>query len=368
MNLTVVGQAVCNGVVMNVDSGTSMTFDRGNPIRRIASISLTETSTTGVPLLVPTGPTSLLAPYGNEITLYYGLQYADGSQELIPVGVFGIESTAITDSATDLTLTLNVQDRARSYQRAGFGDVYVVGPSLDVGGAIAALLNAIGVGFQPLFNFASTFPFTTPLTPTVYMPGDDPWAAATALADSAGCELFHDPLGTCVLLPVPNPQTQAVVWSYDEGALSTDIDLTRTLSRTAAFNNVIRDGQGSGVTVPVRGISADTNPASPTWVGGAYGVQTDYATSSLYTTPGMAQAAAAATLLTALGSVETLSLDVIPKPDHDVDDVIEVTRVRAGIPSGSRYVLDSGTLGFGSAGTLALAVRAIGGILAPVTG
>ena len=49
--------------------------------------------------------------------------------------------------------------------------------------------------------------------------------------------------------------------------------------------------------------------------------------------------------------------------DHEVDDVIEATRVRAGIPSGTRYVLDALTFRFSDDNTVDATARAVAGIV-----
>jgi hypothetical protein len=56
-------------------------------------------------------------------------------------------------------------------------------------------------------------------------------------------------------------------------------------------------------------------------------------------------------------------LSAIPKPDADIDDVVSVTRVRAGIPASTLYVTDSFTMGLGSSGIHTITARTISGIV-----
>lgn len=114
----------------------------------------------------------------------------------------------------------------------------------------------------------------------------------------------------------------------------------------------------------MRGIAFDSNPYSPTYIGGSYGYQVNYSSSSLYADLPTAQAAAKADLLLALGTVESIEVQAVPKPDTDVDDVCTVTRARSGL-SAVKYVTDSFTLGFGTAGVLDWTGRAISGFPAP---
>ncbi len=179
------------------------------------------------------------------------------------------------------------------------------------------------------------------------------------LANGGGLELFFNTSGDCVLQPIADPATAQVSWSYDEGAVDITTKLARNLTRATAANYVVRDGQGSGVSVPVRGLAQDSDPTSPTWTGGKYGIYVDYKSSNLYTTQAQAQAAANADLRLALGSVETLAISSIPKPDMDVDNVIEVTRTRVGMATSSFFVVDGFTLGLGPQATLDATCRRV---------
>lgn len=414
-----------------IEDSTTITVDRSNQVRRTCSVVLTDPFVGTPQSLVPTSPSSLLAPYGNELVLYRGINYGDGTSELVQVGVFGIESTVIADTSPDLVLTITGGDRSVAISHAGFTDVYTISPSSNIGTAIQTLITSRPTGIVYSYAFAPTTAITS-TTPIVYGPGDDPWASAQALAASIGYELFFDSAGICTFLPVPDPTKALISWSYNEGSVNIATSLRRTLDRSTAANYIIRDGQGSGVadgsteiavgsngaslpqstinvldtstflTVPgflwvttaagleavsftgmtattftgctggtgamatggavteqtPRGVAMDTNPKSPTYVGGPYGQQVDYQTSNLYTTFPQAQAAANADLLLALGTVESIEILAVPKPDHHPDDVVEVTRARSGLAS-QLYVIDSYQMGFGTAGILDFTCRRV---------
>ena len=332
----------------DVDTGTE-TRDRSNLIRGICTITTTDEDGTLLPYLTP---------YGREMRLYYGVTYDDGTQEEILLGIFGIVDVEVDDSGGDLVITVDGSDRARAVQRDVFTDVFSITPDSNVADAIMNIISSRTLGFVPEFNFA---PITavTPSAALVYAPGDDPMQSAADLADSAGCELFVDTDGIFTLLTIPDPTTAPIAWNYDEGNENLAVELDRTVSSATLPNIVIRDGSGTGVAASVEGYAYDGDPASPTYINGPYGQVVDYQSSSLYTTQAQAQAAADAALALAKGSAEALTLTAIPKPDHDVDDVIEVTRVRAGVVSGTRYVIDALTLTLGSSGTLQLTGRRV---------
>jgi len=333
-----------------IEASSTVTVDRNNLARRSCSVVLTDPYAGTDQAIVPEVASDILTPYGNELVLYQGVTYSDGAQELIQLGVFGIDDVNIDDGAGDLVITLTGSDRSVACQHAGFTDIYTIAPGTNVGVAIQTLIASLQTGLRILFSFASTSA-VTPTTPIVYKPGDDPWSMASQLATAIGYELFFASTGVCTLLPIPDPTQAPTSWSYDEGA-NLAVHLRRRISRTLAPNYIIRDGQGSGIAVPVRGIAQDTNPLSATYVGGPYGLQVDYSSSSLYADQPTAQAAADADLLLALGTIESIEIQAAPiKPDTHPDDVVEVTRGRSGLGS-ALYVIDSLTIGFGTAGVL----------------
>lgn len=338
---------------LSVDPGSTVTVDRTAAIRRHCALTLTDIDGT----LTPTGASDLLTPYGNEVRLYRGITYPNGNQELVRLGVFGIEESDVDDRQNDLVLTVTGMDRARSIQRTTFTDTYSVAPAQNLSAAIQALLNSLSLGFSLTYAVTPTSA-VTPGSPTVCKAGDDPWKAATDLAKAAGYELWFDVSGVCTMQPVQDPITSPVTWAYDEGPNNITIALKRKLTRATAANYVIRDGQSSGHAAPVRGVAADVNPASQTYIGGSYGTVVDYKASALYANQAQAQAAASADLLLNLGSVESLSISAIPKPDHDAGDVIEVTRARSKLSS-AYYVLDSFTMGMDPSALLQAQARRV---------
>ena len=351
----------------SMDPSSNIQVDRTNPIRMTAQVLLTEgvaVDPFGVNVpVVPTSVSSLFSPFGSELILYRGIAYSNGDQELIKLGVIGIETFEANDTGTDLVITVSGSDRMRAVQRAGFADTYVIPPGTLITSAIQALVAAsIPVGMTFNYNMIPSTA-TTGSTATIYQPGDDPAQSAVDLATSIGAELYFDRNGDCTCLPVPDPTQQETAWTYDEGipATSTNIakEVDRVVSRVNAPNYFIVIGQGTGVAQPVQGIAQDLDPSSPTWVGSIYGkVVAPPITSSLYTSVAQCQVAAQAALRLAQGTEESLTLTAIPKPDHQVDDVIEVTRLRTGL-AGSTYVVDGFSMNMEPAGALALTCRSV---------
>jgi hypothetical protein len=334
----------------NPEPGLSVLVDRNNVLRRTVAGSVSGGVTADGHTVVPVDATSLFAPVGNELHLWRGIQYLDGSGdvELVPEGVFGLEDIDVKETGADLVVSFTGNDRGQPISRSQFTDPWVVAPNYNVGQAIMDIITSRSLGFSPVFNFAA-IPYVTGPTSLVFPDGDDPLADLLQMAAACGCEFFPDPSGTYVLQPIPDPTQAAISWTFnaDPPASNANIlsGLTRHLSRKLACNYIIRIGEGSGIDVPVRAVAADTNPLSPTRISGPYGQQVDRATSPLLLTTGQCQNAADARLLLSLGSLETLDMSIICKPDANVDDVMQATRTRAGI-LGEQYVLDAFSVPF----------------------
>jgi hypothetical protein len=352
------------------------TVDRSQNSRRTASVTLTEgvawnTAMGNVPV-VPQTAQNVFLPFGAEIVLYSGLVFAGAAQtivtpdatyvgELIQLGVFGIEDVPISDTAANLVVNIDLFDRAKAVTRAGFIQDTPLPVSTEIGAAIQSILGALPLPWTLVYNFQNSG-MLTPATATVYKAGDDPFDEMAQLAASCGFALYFDASGTLCFLPVPTPATQPIAWSYLEGPTNLLLELDRTISRTNAPNYIIRSGTGSD---PVQAVAMDTNPLSPTYVGGSYGRQVDSKSSELITTQVQAQAAANTDLLTALGTIDAVSIQAFPRPDTDVDDVVQALRARSGVVTPQLYVVDSFSMNLGKDAILTInQARAIASALA----
>lgn len=349
-------QILSNGVaVLDIaaEDGSTVTVDRAQVIRRTCSIVCTDPGET----LLNSG---LLTPWGNEMAVYYGVNFDDGTQELVLVGIFEITEVDPDDTGQDLVITISGSDRMSLVQRNTLTDVYSIPPNTNIGLAIQGIVLATTV--SPLaqqFNFAPTT-FTTGSAPITYSAGDDLATEGYDLAASIGCEFFYDPNGVCTMIPTPDPTQAPVWWDFSEGTANfTALEVEPILSNQTAYNIVVRAGSGTGVGSFAPAIAEDTNPNSPTSVNGGYPPSVDFQTSSLYATQAQAQVAANADLLTDLGTAESFVITSIVIPDADVDRVLMASRARAGVAVGSMFVVDSFVLGLGVSGTLASTCRTV---------
>ncbi len=104
--------------------------------------------------------------------------------------------------------------------------------------------------------------------------------------------------------------------------------MTQTLdektTRDLTYNKVVASGQRTDGTPPVWAAVADTDPLSPTFVGGPFGTKTRFTVSPLLTTTGQCTTAAAGLLARTTGMHGSVTLSLVTNPALDAGDVLLV--------------------------------------------
>jgi len=341
---TVINRAdvLLNGVVvasgLPVTAG-SVNVDSTAATRRRGQITVVDATGALIPLL----SSSTLSPYGRELRLWRGIQYPDGTTEMLPVGTLRIGSSEAADNSGQVINVL-AYDRARTIARARFETPYQIQAGTNYGTAIQTLLSTQMSGLT--FNFV-TVTNTTPLL--VFDQQVDPWASAQSMATSIGCDLFFDPLGVCVLRLTPNPATANIDWDYSGGSnsmLMPPVDWTMT--DDPGYNGIVVDGEPPGLP-PVHSVVYDTNPQSPTYSLGTYGKVPYFLRSQFVTTQAQADAAAASLLIQERGGTEQAKFSAIPHPAHEGGDIVKVADAALGISD--NFVIESFTMPLTAEGT-----------------
>lgn len=352
--LTVYSGGAATTYVMPV-SDCVITEDRNGAQRRQGSITVELIPSIPPQALLPTSPSSVLAPFGNEVFIEVAVQ-ADPSQtptEWIPLGLFSMATTVVEDSTIDLVVTMDVYDRSWVISQRKFLAPYNVPASTgNFVDEIEHLLNQVWGSNPPLrYNITPT----NATVPTAsYNEGSDPWQAAQDMASAAGYELFFDRNGIVVGYPIPDPAGQPIVWNFTEDDLTaqgtynhpvggtpytTPVAVTVTFTRDRIYNDVIVSGTGpqnapgsaSGSTAPIRAEAKDTNPSSPTYYAGPMGDVPNFVQTSLATDTATAQAMADNDLQAALALAWQITVHTAPNPLFDIDDVATITRARLGL-------------------------------------
>lgn len=306
----------------------NVNVDRTAAVRRTATINCVDP--TG--LLVPSGNTGLLVPYGTRVRPYRGVKYhnSDGSTEIeaLPLGVFRLSKSTITESSgstnAGITIALEMSDRSRTVARNKFTVPYTIPKGTNLLTAIKLLLART---FQNLEYDAVTTTITTPAV-KVYDVNADPWQAVTDLATSMACEVFFDVNGVVVIAPPPDVDAlPSPVFSYVENQGCTMTDLQSVYSDEPGYNGVVFTGATVGVnSAPVRAVVWDEQPSSPTYHKGPYGEVPMFVDDNNVTTQAGATAAAHATLKGMLGFAAAITVTGPVNPAYEAGNVIAVAR------------------------------------------
>lgn len=330
-------------------TGGDVNIDNTGETRRTCSISCVDP--TGD--LTPRDQRGILTPYGSEIRPYRGIVYDDGTEEIIPLGVFRIAKVDIKDSnAGSSDIKIEGHDHSRTISRDKFKAPYTIEEETNL---LTAIKDIVEMTLPDVtYDAVSTTMTTT--GPIVYEAGDDPWEAVTTLAQSMGCEIHFGPEGHLEIAPpVDIGALPAPDFTYIEGDECTMLDLSLSYTDEPGFNGVIVTGESvSDELPPVRGEAWDEDPASPTYRYGPYGEVPEFFTDQNVKTDEEAAVVAESRLSGHLGFSSQISLTATVNPALDAGNVIAVKRERSGVDG--LYVLDSVKVPLGS-GTQGLTLR-----------
>ena len=318
---------VANNKVISTASPVSgeITIDSRRSIRRQCSVEFVDTDGS----LIPTDNTSsILLPYNRELRIYRGITYQDGTEELVPLGVFVLTTVEISDAPNGVRITVQGSDRSIRIQKAKWtSHAFYIEGSTPKETAIRQIL----VDRYP--KVQTDFPATGQVTDIIYPTLDqssDPWKEAIKIAESAAMDLYFDENGVVRMRPIPDPDYGTPLVTYTDGTESVLTQLSRSLSSDESYNHVIYTGEGTNLTIGVIGEAFDNNPSSPTYIN-SYGSVPLFKSSPYILTAGEAEEAASAELKKVIGASEKISWEQIVNPAHDVYDLVKIVRAPSGI-------------------------------------
>lgn len=328
----------------------SVQVDRSAATRRTCSLTCVDQERN----LIPESAESILTPYGTIVQPYRGVRYSDGTTEVVPLGVFRLSKVNIHDKVGGSPdITIEGFDRSREVQRDKFVDVYPVA----AGANIIAMIKSILLRTFPDLSYDSISSTLVTTAASIYDISSDPWDAVSKLALSAGCEIFFDTDGSCVIAPpvdidaLPSPS-----FTFVEGNNCTMLDLSKVFTDEPGYNGVVVTGESPGDDLPpVKAVVWDNQPTSATYHLGPYGEVPMFVTDQIVTTQADAQTTAQALLAGQLGFSSQLSITTSTNPALDVGDVIEVLRERVKVSG--LYVIDAINIPLNASGTQSLTLR-----------
>ena len=302
---------------LDIDSG-KVTVSNTNSIRRTCEVHLTTDRTTDN--LVPDTGFDYLAPFGNQLRLYRGIEFDDGTQEYIPLGVFVMNDVKVTDKNDGVSITILGEDKSIIVSRNKWTTPYQM-----VNGTLEASLLALLQNRYP--DIVTDFPTTNVTVNQVLLGADsqlDPWKDAVNIAQLVGYDLFFDVKGVCTMKQFPTLDASSVVATYKEGDGTVVTELNRNISTKETYNGVIYTVEGSQVTTPIKVEVWDEDTTSPTYRYGVFGSVPTFVTTNLISTSAEAIKAASLLLNIYIGAQEEIDFTSIVDPSLDVNDVIYI--------------------------------------------
>ncbi|WP_405944761.1 DUF5047 domain-containing protein [Streptomyces sp. NBC_00932] len=301
-----------DGRVVDVDhTGGSVSVDRGQAIRRTCTVTCTDVT------LIPLTPADQLATYGARLRIARGVDYGDGTTELVPLGIFRLDEIGGDTEQGPVTLT------GKSLECIISDDTFI-SPYRATGtvvGAITALITRSIPDAQIISQITDT-----PIGARTWDADSDPWDACRDVAATAGAEVYCNADGVFIISVLPDLLSADPVWAVEATEGGVYVSGTRSMSSTGVFNGVLARGEASDTaTPPVQYLATDDDPGSPTYWGGPFGHRPTTYSSSTLTTVGTCAAAAILMLRAAKTPNATGDLSALPNPALDCGDVIRVT-------------------------------------------
>lgn len=299
------------------------TIPQGSP-PRVTAFELDVSADTSVDELVPIGFGMI-----DKVTVHAASGTTGGGSSTNVVGSTGVISRGGGQTGGGTALKIHVNDLSYAIKRNVWQQPYTVpGGGLYTDAIKAIVLDRLPT--QTAFNLSTTTRICPVLVYGVQQ-GGDPWQDLQELAQAIGFEAFFDPAGTFVCRPVPDPRLGDPVWEFDELANPLVAEAEREFSSDQTFNDIVVIGQSTSTSNPFSAEAFDNNPASPTYILGAYGRVSQRLTFSLITSQDQAQDVANAALYYSLGTSDTITLTVVPMPALEPGDIIKIncSNVRA---------------------------------------
>lgn len=365
-------------------------IDRQNQeVRRTLSF------TTNDETLIPLGSDDPLNIYANYAFVYRGVLWdrsaisqrlwdapppltealrrpADGSYELVPLGVFRLNEVSISEKsdgelnisvkATDISgnigknrwtqpitvWTSNYELPVQNVATTGFLVPTHKFVAQTYSQAIRLLitdrwLHSTRLG-PPRFDFSGIHDkalkkpvILSKQLATTPSGGSSPWSDCVELAGAIGCELYFDSEGSVRLKEVVDPNTVQPSWEFLDGPGGLLIGVDRSISDSKIANYVVATGQNTststtGNPAPLKAVAKNMDASSPTYWNGGFGtVVVNEPGRKKLSTQAEVNLAAQTYLRWFTGAEEQVSIEGVVNPALDVGDVVMVRRRRVGI-------------------------------------
>jgi hypothetical protein len=300
-----------DGRVLDLEhTGGSVTVDRAQAIRRTCSVTMADVS------LIPRTPTDELAAYGARLRISRGVDYADGSRELVPVGVFRLDSA--DGDASQGPVTLTGKDLGAIIQDDKFYAPYTVSGTLI--SAVSELIHRSIPDAEIVATISDT-----PIGTRTFDIEADPWAGCQEIAAAGGAEVYPDADGVFRITTLPDLTTTTPVWEIEATEGGVYISGNRGMKSDNVKNGVMCRGENTTDNVPpVSYLAVDNDPNSPTYWSGPYGRRPKFYSSPAWISTGACQQAALLLLAQAKAPNASGDISSLPNPALEPGDVLRI--------------------------------------------
>lgn len=262
----------------------------------------------------PSTQDGILAPYGNVVRAYRGIEMGDGSTEYVFPVFTGRIQYVQKNSAGEVRVECS--DPGADVVDFGFENPENSSAGTLVPDEVKRLINQVlpGIGFGTFDEYTETVKALTW--------EQDRGAALDEMAFAVGSYWYALADGQFVLRKYPWTVSSApvVTFSDSEGGIVTSWAVAR--SRSTVFNSVVVTGERLNGDRPALGIARDLTPGSATEYGGKFGVRTEFLRLQTPGTDGAAQTAANDALRRDISLQESWSWDMVPDASVELGDVI----------------------------------------------
>lgn len=283
-----------------------VTASLGSQVTRQLSLTVDED-------LYPVNATDLLAPYGNRIRAYRGVQVGSDTSTYVWEVFHGRIQDA--EDNGDGTVTVQASDRCQDVLDYGF----VVPENSNVGSSVDQEVQRLIGDAVPDAVFGT---FDVPyLTVPIETWENSRGGALDELAASVGAYWWALADGRYVLRRIPwTVNAPPVVQLTDApGGIITVARPSR--SRSRVYNSWSVTGERTDGTAPVYSLRQDLDPASPTFIDGAFGRRSNYAYLNTPSDFGAVDNVARTRLRSSVALSENWTYSCVPDASMELGDV-----------------------------------------------
>lgn len=305
----------------------------------------------------PTEPTSLLAPYGQEVYVERGIEIGN-VREWVGLGYFRIYSPEQSE-APDGPIRISARDRM-----SGIIDAKMVYPvAFSKNHTIEQVFERLVREVYPLVSIEYDLAASAIALNRDAVVEEDRYGFLKDVARSLGRVCFFDHKGAFVVRAAPDSDTP--VYTVNSGPNGVLTSLSRTITREGIYNAVIAEGEAADNRPPVRSVAFDNGPTSPTFWDGSFGKVPVRYSSPMLTTTAQASSAAVALLSQRVGVPYSISFGSVPNPALEVLDPI-LLAYQDDRPA-EKHVIQTLSIGLTEDGTMTGTTRQVSGTVIDVS-